>query len=103
MTDNVLSIDFGDATKQYQCHDPERLLDIVGIGGEVQVCESYSIVRFRHSASGSYCFSILDAEKPWSPCDYQPLRATTPEALAERIETHGGFSVPGHQILRGST
>jgi hypothetical protein len=31
----------------------------------------------------------------------EPLRSTTPEALAHRIESHGGFVVPGVQVLRG--
>jgi hypothetical protein len=98
VTDNVLTVDFGEETKQYQTHDPERLLDIVGISGDVRVCDCYTILRRRNS-----CFSISDIDGPWVPCDYEPLRSTTPEALAKRVETHGGFTVPGHLVLRGST
>jgi len=88
---NVISVDFGDEIRRYRNHDPDRLVDIVGIGGSVGVCERYVILR----GNRGYCFSILDADEPWVPCDHEPLTSFTPGALAERLETHGGFLVPG--------
>jgi hypothetical protein len=98
LAENVITVDFAEESKQYQTHDPERLLAIIGIGGEVRVCDQYTILRHR-----SYCFSICNIDGPWVPCDYEPLRSSTPQALADRIASHGGFSVPGHRVLRGST
>ena len=46
-----------------------------------------------------YC--IIDADEPWVPCDYSPLTSASPEKVAERIRTHGGFMVPGQQLLEG--
>jgi hypothetical protein len=88
---NVITVDFGSEIRRYRNHDPDRLVDIVGISGSVGVCERYVILR----GNGGYCFSILDADKPWIPCDHEPLTSFTAEALAERLQTHGGFLVPG--------
>jgi hypothetical protein len=93
---NELTVDFGIDVKRYRNHDPDRLVGIIGIGGEVRDCESYVILR----GGGSYCFSISAIDKPWTPCDFEPLRSATPEALAERARTHGGFVVPGAQVLK---
>ena len=92
---NVITVDFGDETKRYRNHDPDRLVSLIGIGGSVRVCEGYVILR----GNGGYCFSIDDAENPWVPCDHVPLTSFTPDALAERMETHGGFLVPGPLVL----
>jgi len=96
---NVITVDFGNEIRRYRNHDPDRLVDIVGIGGNVEVCERYVILR----GNGGYCFSILDAAEPWVPCDHEPLTSFTAEALAERLETHGGFLVPGPVVLDANT
>ena len=93
---NVISIDFGTEIKQYRNCDPERLLEVVGIGHSVSVCEAFVIMRNWNS----YCFSIADAEDPWVPCDYSPLTSASPEDLAERVRTHGGFTVAGSEVLK---
>lgn len=93
--ENVITVDYGDEKKQYRNHSPDRLVGIVGIGGEVRVCESYEILR----GGGSYCFSISPIDRDWRPCDFTPLRSATPEALAERMQSHGGFSVPGRLAI----
>ncbi len=92
---NVITVDFGNEMGRYRNHDPDRLVNIVGIGGAVEVCERYVILR----GNGGYCFSIQDADEPWIPCDHEPLTSFTPEALAERLETHGGFLVPGDALV----
>jgi hypothetical protein len=94
VAENVITIDFGDQIKRYRNHDPDRLVDIVGIGRTVRVCERYVILR----GNGGYCFSIQDADEPWVPCDHEPLTSFTAEALAERVQTHGGFFVPGGAV-----
>jgi hypothetical protein len=91
---NVISVDFGDEVKRYRHHAVERLVEIVGIGGKVQVCEGFGILRFPHGG-GNFCFSVKEIDKPWIPCDDTPPTSTSPEALAERLNTHGGFLVPG--------
>jgi len=96
---NVITVDFGGLTRQYRNHDTDRLVDLVGLGGTVRVCEGYDILR----GAGSYCFSVLDADEPWVPCDHEPLNWFTPEALAERLETHGGFLVPGTAVVEDAT
>jgi len=97
----VITIDFGDEIKRYRSHEPERLLEIVESRGfEVRVCEEFVILRVDQAdGSGSYCFSVVDADKPLIRCDNKPLRSTTPEALVERLETHGGFAVEGRALL----
>ena len=92
---NVITVDFNGEIEHYRNHEPERLLEIIGIGGTVIVCSSFSLLK---SESGS-CFSIAQDDGPWRPCDYQPLNSAKPDALAERLETHGGFLVPGDLIL----
>jgi len=98
--DNVIAVDFGDATRRYRNHDVERLVEIVGIDGAVRVCDEYIILRFDHGNLTSSCFSIADADEPWIPCNYNALTSITPDALAERIKTHGGFVVPGRDVLK---
>ena len=98
---NVLTVEFSDQIKQYRNHNVDRLLERVPIGTEVRVCYEYRILRYRHDDSGSYCFSICSVDTPWTLCNYEPLRSATPEALAERVRTHGGFVVPGKQVLMG--
>jgi len=93
--DNIITIDFGDEVRRYRNHEVERLIEIVRIQGPVRVCASYSILR----GGGGYCFSIVDVDEPWIACDHRPLRSVTPEALAERMKSHGGFTVPGRVVL----
>lgn len=93
---SVITVDFDDETKQYRNCDPDRLIEITGMGRNVQVCERYRILRARYG----YLFSIADAQDPWAPCDLSPLTSVLPDALAERFQSHGGFLVPGQEILR---
>lgn len=93
----VVTVDLGDEVKQYRNCDPDRLVEFVKIGGYVAVCERYRILRSRFR----YLFSIADADDPWVPCDFTPLRTATPEALAERMQSHGGFLIDGREALKG--
>jgi hypothetical protein len=91
---NVISVDFGDEVKQYRNHEVERLVEIARIGGKIRICEGFGILK----GGGDFCFSIKEIDKPWIPCDDSPLTSTSPEALAERLATHGGFLVPGNLL-----
>jgi hypothetical protein len=94
--ENRISIDFGSEIKQYRNCDPDRLLEIVGLASRVRVCERFVILR----ALNGYCFSIANADEPWVPCDHSPLTSASPEALQARLQTHGGFSVSGAEVLK---
>jgi hypothetical protein len=96
---NVITVDFEDEIKRYRNHDPDRLVDIVGIGRTVRVCERYVILR----GNGGHCFSIQEADEPSVPCDHEPLTNFTLEALVERMQTHGGFLVPGNLVVDAET
>ena len=50
----LITVVFEDEVKDYRNHDPNRLIDIVGLGGRVDVCEHYRLLRAR----GTYYFSI---------------------------------------------
>jgi hypothetical protein len=93
-----ITIDFGDEIKRYRNHHADQLLEVVGIGGLAKVCEEYVILRSPIDHYQNHCFSISSVDDPWVPCDFEPLRSTTPQALADRIETHGGFVVPGRSV-----
>lgn len=92
---NTLTVDFGDELKTYRNHDVERMVEIIGVGGTIQACERFCLLK---NVAG-YCFSIVDADRPWTPCDFEPITSFSPEALAERLQTRGGFSVPSHLLF----
>ena len=91
---NLITVDFG-GTESYVNHDVDRLLGIIKIGWSVRVCERYRILQ----GAGGHCFSIANPADPWIPCDFEPLTSASPEALSEHLKTHGGFLVPGQQLL----
>jgi hypothetical protein len=96
--ERVIAIDFFNEVNYFANHDVDRLVDIVGIGGAVSMVERFVILR-----GGGACFSILDADEPWMDCDFTPLTSTTVEALEDRLRTHGGYTVPGQEIVRQLT
>lgn len=74
-------------------HDPPRLLAIAGrLPCAVTVNDKYAILRV-----GSFCFSVLPAARgPLVRCPTDDLLDESLGALAVRVATHGGFSVPVH-------
>jgi hypothetical protein len=94
---NVIDVDLGNRVEQFRNHEPERLLEIVSIGKPVRVFSSILM------GGTDYCWSIARAEVPWAPCENEPLRPRTQEALAERMVTHGGFLVPGDEVLHSGS
>jgi len=93
--ENVIGVDFDTEVKRFRNHEVERLIEVVGRYGSVRVCEKYSILR----SLGNYCFSIAFADKPWEECNSKPPYSASPDALEERLRTHGGFSVSGRKAL----
>lgn len=91
--DNLITVDFLPGRKRYRNHDVQRLVDTIGLGATVAVCEKFAVLR-----SGGAAFSIGRADAPWIECDYTPLTAITLDALAERMLSHGGYSVPNEVI-----
>jgi hypothetical protein len=91
---DVITLEFGTEYRRYRNHEVERLVEIVGIDNGVHVSERYRILRSRTG----YLFSIATVGDRSVSCDATPLATVTPEALAERLETHGGFSIPGRQL-----
>lgn len=78
----------------FRNHDPERLAAVAHLPAAVLVNDQFAILRV-----GSYGFSVLrDVGEALSPCPTDPLPdGATYEQLAERVTTHGGFSVPVHR------
>jgi len=99
--DHVITVDLAGEEHQWRNHDPERLLESIGVGGEVRVCADWFILTYRPPGSMAFTYdslSIYPIHKPWTPCAYTPFEATSFEDLAERARTHGGFSIPGRVV-----
>lgn len=92
----ILTIAFGGEVKRYRNCDPKRLLEIVGTGNRVFICEPWSIMR----AINDYCFSIADADHPWVPCDDSRITPASPDALASRPDTRGGSVVSLSEVVK---
>ncbi len=90
-----ITVDYLTHRKPYRNHDVERLVDTVGIGNVVSICEQFAILR-----GGGAAFSICDVRRPWIDCDFEPFEPTSFESLAIRMKTHGGYSVP-NEVLDG--
>lgn len=101
---NLLTVDLEGEVRQYRTHHPQRVLDIIGIGGALEVNAEWSILwkRSGDQANAIPVCSIAKAKTPWTPCDFAPLEDVSFEGLAERTRTHGGFSVPGSRVVGGA-
>jgi hypothetical protein len=93
--DGIITVEYLDKVGRYRNHNAQRVLTIAKPGAKVRVFEDYGIlgIDLDHRSSKSFC--IADADKPWTPCSYEPLISVTPDALAKRLQERGGFSVPG--------
>lgn len=78
---------------EFRHHDPERLAAAADLPAAVLVNDQFAILRI-----GSYCFSVLrDTGEALGLCPTDSLPDDATDAqLVERINTHGGFSVPVH-------
>ena len=98
--DGIITVEYLDKIGRYRNHRAHDLAKIAEPGTKVRVFERYGLLGVDLDNRTTKMFCIADAEKPWVPCSYQPLTSVTPEALAERLNTRGGFSVPG-RLLKG--
>lgn len=89
----VLTVEFGGGgePERFRNHDPRRLLAVARrLPASISLNDQYCILRV-----GSYCFSVRRAgDEPSSPCPLDELTVASPVSLADRVRTHGGFSVP---------
>jgi hypothetical protein len=99
ITWDMILVEYLDRVGVYRNHKAEELLRVADLGDQVRVCEKFSILRIAGERNCNHCFSVVDADAPWRPCDFTPLTDASPEALAERLITHGGFLVPGRAVL----
>lgn len=95
INEELFIVDFGTEYRTYRNHETERLVEIVGVGNGVRICERYRLARSR----SGLLFSIALSSDPWGACDDSPLTSATPQALADRLNSHGGFSVPGRLVV----
>jgi hypothetical protein len=99
IVDGVITVEYLDKIGHYRNHDAKQLEDIAQPGTNVRVFEDYRIlgVDVEHGSRKVFCIALPG--DTWTPCNYEPLESVTPDALAARLSTHGGFSVPGHLLI----
>lgn len=100
--DQWITITFLDRVVRYRNHDAASILDFADLGAKVRVSERYHVlgVQLANYEHKIYCIALETDE--WTPCSFEPLVDTSPEGLAERLRTRGGFSVPGEAVAAGS-
>jgi hypothetical protein len=96
--DGVITVAFVDKVGRFRNHQADQILQVAQPGEQVRVFEGYGIlgVAIDHFVSQSFC--LADADKPWRPCSIDRLTSVTPESLAERLVSRGGFTVPGELL-----
>lgn len=100
--DQWITVTFLDRVVRYRNHDAVSILDFADLGAKVRVSERYHVlgVQLANYEHKIYCIAMETDE--WTPCSFDPLVDTSPEGLAERLRTRGGFSVPGEAVFAGS-
>ena len=101
VADGVVTVRYLDKVGRYRNHDAASILEVAQPGTTVRVFEGHGLLGVDVDHYRYRCFCIVDAERPWTPCSYEPMAATSPEALAERLTLRGGFSVPGRLVTAG--
>lgn len=99
VADGEITVEYLEGLARYRNHRAERLLKVAKLGTRIKVCERYRIlgVDLKEGRVKLFCIALDDDE--WRSCSFEPLTSATPEALAERLNTRGGFSVPSHQAM----
>jgi len=96
--ETLITVDFAGERRQWRNHAPEILLERIGIGGQVRVCEPWFILSYSPPGDlpgHAFVLSIRSIHTPWRPCIYEPLEASSFDDLAEGVTSHGGFTIPG--------
>jgi hypothetical protein len=94
----VVTVRYLDRIGRYRTHDTAELAFYSAEGDKISVCEPYGVLRYDLDDRRTLLVGVADADAPWVSCRYEPLEEITPDTLAERIRTRGGFSVPGHAL-----
>jgi hypothetical protein len=94
ITDDAITVAYLDKIGRYRNHDAQKIMEVAELGTKVRVFESYGLLGVDVDHYRYRWFCIADADRPWTPWSTE-LSAMTPDALAERLSTRGGFSVPG--------
>ena len=89
---------FLDRVGNYRTHDTAELAFYATTGDKVGLCEPFGVLRYEIDHRRALLVGVTDAAAHWEPCQYRPLEQITPDTLAERIRTHGGFSIPAHRL-----
>ena len=93
-----ITVSYLDRTAQYRNHDADAVSEIAEPGAKVRVSERFRMLGVDLADHTSRGFCIALEKDQWRPCSYEPLTEVTSEALAERLESRGGFSVPGQSL-----
>ena len=93
----IITVEYLDKIGRDRNHRAEDVLEVAHPGSKVRVFERFGLLGVDHGAL-TRMFCIAEADKPWTPCSTEPMTSVTPEALAERLQERGGFSVPGNLI-----
>ena len=96
--EDAIVVEYLDRVGHYRNHHAGKILNSSDLGAKVRVVERFHMlgVDLPNGRHGGFCIA-LETDK-WTPCSYEPLTDVTPEALAERLGTRGGFSVPGESV-----
>src|SRR5271156_4539556 len=88
-----ITVNYLDRTSRYRNHDAAAVLAIAEPGDKVRVSEPYRMfgVELANHVHKGFCVALESDE--WIPCSYDPLVDVTPDALADKLNTRGGFSV----------
>ncbi len=90
----IVTVHYLDRIGRYRTHDTAELGFYAVPGDKIGVCEPYGVLRYDFDARRTLLIGVADPAAPWEPCRYEPRERITPDTLAERIRTRGGFSVP---------
>jgi hypothetical protein len=90
----IVTVRYLDRVGTYRTHDTAELAFYASIGDKISVCEPYGVLRYDIDDQRTLLVGVADADAPFEPCQYRPLERITPDVLAERIRSRGGFGVP---------
>jgi len=97
LEDDYLVVEYLDRTARYRNHAARTVFRLAKPRSKVWVVERFRILGYEKFNGLHSAASIALEGDEWHPC-IPPDPAgppDTPEGLAERLETHGGFVVPG--------
>ena len=98
----VIAFETATGIRTYRNHETACLRAIlVAHGAEAILDGRWQLLKVPHDG-GSYYFCVAPASAPWRRCRSDTPSKMDAAALADRALTHGGFLVPGRDVLRSS-